>query len=259
VLDVLLVHEGIDAGREHVEKVASLVESLARGKRFLPIWEVVELDVDAFIDKAKKEPTHPDEADEQLARSFAAYQENLTVVEARVLLDEEEGGRLCLVQHARFARASRFMALLSEAMNALQIEGMSDGNKDTSGDPATDALQLARARAGGSWASFEGATLDVSVPMTREFAAGLLKKWLGDAEAPHPDDRVTRRLLASLSAFEVSRDELRLHFAPDDDGWIHFRFPESEGYDKGVAEQLGRQTPLAKAKLSAEIERLKSK
>lgn len=256
VLDVLLVHEGLDSGRENAERAWELIASLAHGKRFLALWGMLEVDFDELTERAKQPAADPDGAFARLARDYLAYERNITVVEARLFYDKE-GKRYCLAQRVRFAAASRGLALIDRAMNANTIEGVSDGNKNTSGDPGTDVLQLARARAGGSWARFEGTAVELSVPMTSEFAAQVLKQWLSDAAAPRAGDRVMSRLLESLTSFAVTGEELRLRFAPAADGWIALRFPEGDVHRQPY-ESDGPDGPVAKGRLSSEIERLKA-
>jgi hypothetical protein len=276
VLDAVLVYEGVGATEENrVESTTEALAAIARGRRHFMIFDwLFDFDLEATLDELRQEPPHPEDEYAEAKRGFLAYERDISVVEARCLLDREneldgvreeadgdgDGGRLCLLQRIRFAHASRALRMLDLLLNASVLEEMSRKDAEMTGDPSADALFIARARRGGSWVRFDGAALEVSVPMTSELAAVQLKELIESAASSPENGRALGRFLDAVSAFQVTADELRLRFDPAEDGWIRFLFvDERRGYRPTVAERLGREGLASAGDLEAEIQRLKAK
>lgn len=272
VLDAVLVYEGVGATKEeHVESTMATVAAIARGRRHIMIFDwMFDFDLEAMLERLRSETIDPEDEHGRSKQAFREYEPNISVIEARFLLEEgragedgesEVGGCLCLLQRLRFEHASRLLHLLDLFVNEALLEEMGEGDgHEISGDPGTDALLFARAKRGGSWSRFDGAVLEVSVPMTPELAALQLEELVAGAASSPENGKVLAQFLAALSALQVTGDELSLRFAPAEDGWIRFKLAdERREYHPGVAERLGRDGLAAAGDLEAEIQRLKSK
>lgn len=247
-IDVLLVSEGLQAG---AKTDAKRVQRILHGRRDFIVWSLFELDVDREVEEQALHPIPPDEEDAELVKAWLAYQPNVVALEARALRDEAHEGRLCLLQRARLGEGAKLLRLIDRVINDSFLR---EPHEDD--DPKTSALVRSRAETGGSWVRFDGSALVVSIPMGAEGSAAALRACLTEAASTWPMDRSRAQILQSLSAVQVADGELRLTFAPGEDGWIRFVLEDRETYDDGLECRLAALEPLETTPLEPEIERL---
>ena len=226
----------------------------------------LEYDIDELLHDMQSKPIDHEDEHAGSMRRFLEYESSISVDEARFLLDgtekdeDDEPASLCLLQRLRFGRASQLLRCIDSYLNETMREVAGKEEGEIFGDPATDRLVVARATAGGSWTRFDGATLEVSVPMTSTQAASLLKELMATAGSSPEDFQSLAQFLEPLSSLQVTGDELRLRFAPAEDGWILFTFDdERRGYRPDVANRLREDGLVVSGGLEAEVQRLKAK
>ena len=262
VLDAVLVSEGVGAhGSKDVDDTAKAVGSMGRGRRHFMVWDwPFEVDLDSAIASSKDKPLDRADPRAEFASQFLEYERNISVVDARFLLDDAHARRLCLLQRFRFEHAARVLHLIDVALNASLLQDSSRKEAVLTGDARTDERMLARARAGGSWARFDGKELEVTVPMSAEYAARQLGEYSKRLQASDRDWAVLAQIFDSLHSIRVTGEELVLRFAPEEDGWIHFTLHDDErSYDPALAERLARDSAIEAGRLEEAIRSVKAR
>jgi hypothetical protein len=256
VLDLVLVYDGVGAVSDSdadVSGAVSALQAIGQGGRHVLFFDwPFDFDVEKVVEDARRELQKPDSDASDIVRAFLDFESNLAFGAARFLTDEH--GRLCMLQRLRIEHCSQGLRLLDRWVN-LSLQRDHD---DAEGHAVLegDALLFERARRGGSWARFDGTTLEVSYPMTPEAAA---KALVSLTENPSQKETPDRSLLRSLSAIYATGDELRLRFAPASDGWIAFEFADSSrSYRSAVAKKIAAPLVAPAGNLAAALRELKA-
>jgi hypothetical protein len=262
VLDVVLAYQGVGATQDEEAVVAgttATLQDIARGQRHFIVWDwPFDFDLDSIVEELQRKPRDPGDEYAGFQSALLEYQTHVEMTAARFLRDAD--GRLCLLQRLRCERGARLLQVLDLGLNAWVLEESGEDEPEITADVRTDALFLARARRGGSWARFDGLELEVSIPMTPEQAALQLERLVARTAASAPSEEALERLFEPLLALSVTGEELRLRFAPAADGWIRFTLPPDgeRGYRPAVAERMGAALELPRGDLAAEVQRLKA-
>ena len=176
------------------------------------------------------------------------WTKGISLLECRI--DHDEAGQLGVYQKLRFAKISKGVALLNEGwclgMADLTSEDEFALNTPFLDDRTRELLCASVAEGRGPFALDEGA-LTLTFPITGATAAHLLaymSKELATEDAEYWA-LLLEAVLAPVSELEISDEEVRLSYAPDDSGVLRFELPGmTRDYDPALADFL-RESDLA--------------
>ena len=210
-LELVLVYQGLI---ENGEDSAPAAVADGGGARHLIVsgwpWEF------SFdeIEKEMADNEHP------LAKRGLDITRGVSVVESGLF--RNGGGALCLHQRVLVSDASGLLELVdawvASVFTADQFD-FAEAGKAWNEDSVK--LWIERAKAKGSWASFEDGGLVLRLPMTKEGAARGLVAVLRVAR---DDAAEFDEFLGPLTSIELINDECVLRFLPDDSGWLRMHF-----------------------------------
>ena len=242
VLELNLTYHGVMAaeseegtwseGRtKEIAKAVEAVEGMAGNRRdFMLLSPFFRFDLDDLETDLTSRLKSDDPGESQryldIARRFK-------IQPSSVYLDDKN--RVAIHQRITITGAAEATAELNKAMHEGLLLWTTEGGdlqKESMGmlDSTTANAWIAEAKSGEPWVFWKDQTLVLSVPMTAQSAANLLKAQVR-AVAAEKDPTIQKtmaNLIDTISEVQLKDERLSLRIAPDEQGFLDLTFEEDE-------------------------------
>ncbi|MDF1836779.1 MAG: hypothetical protein P1V35_02825 [Planctomycetota bacterium] len=232
---VMAAGSGEDAWSEgrtkEIAKAVEAVEGMAGDRRdFMLIDSFFRFDLDDMETDLHSQLGAEDPGD---AQRYLDIVKRFTVKPSQVYLDDMD--RIAIHQQIRIDGAIEATAELNKAIHKGLLLWTSEGGsleKETAGmlDASTANAWIAEAKTGEPWIFWKEQTLVLSVPMSPQSAANLVKSQVSAvaAEQEMHVQKTMSNLIGMISEVQLKDGRLSLRIGPDKQGFLNLRFEQDD-------------------------------